>query len=99
MSANLLARYRAKATLWHERLLLPAAVALNFLGDCEQEEIRLLGCEAFEATHDGSIRSLPEDGLDVSGKDYWDYSVAELCDVFRDHIRTRSRMLFEFELP
>jgi hypothetical protein len=36
--------------------------------------------------------------LDASSKEYWDYSIEELCEVFRDHIRPRSRILFEFEL-
>jgi hypothetical protein len=98
MAASDLGTYRSKAVQWQDRLLLPANVALNFLDDCEEKDIRLAGCEAFETAHNGSIRSLPDDGLDASSKEYWDYSIEELCEVFRDHIRPRSRILFEFEL-
>jgi hypothetical protein len=95
MATDYLGPYRSKAVPWRDRLLLPASVALSLLDDCEEKDVRLSDCEAFEAMHDGSIRSLADEGLDASGKEYWDYSVEELCEVFRDHIRLRSRMLFE----
>lgn len=95
-----LERYRSRGVAFHELILLPATVALEFVTECEQNEIRLLGVDAFEPTGGATLQSCPDAGLDVSTKEYWDYSVAELCDVVRDHIQSVSpHVLFEFLLP
>ncbi len=80
-------------------LLLPRDVALEFVTDCERNGIRLLGFDAFEPPASDTIRCRLEECLDVSTKDYWDYSVPELCDVMRDHIRSTDNLLFEFVMP
>ena len=80
-------------------LLFPTDIALEFVNDCERKDIRILGFDAFEPPTDDTIRCSLEDCLDLSLKEYWDYSVAELCDVARNHIRARGRMLFEFVIP
>ena len=97
--SELLARYRSKAIVFREMTLLPKDAALEFVDDCEREDIRLLGCDGFSLPQGDVIRRSVDDVLDVSGKEYWDYSVSELCDVLRDHIRMRAWLLFEFTLP
>jgi hypothetical protein len=99
MAAELMERYRLRVVVWRDLFLFPADVALEFLNDCEHQEIRLLGCDAFEMPRGDTIRSRFEDNLDVSGKEYWDYSISELCDVIRDYVELRSGKLFEFTLP
>jgi hypothetical protein len=97
--SQLLARYHSKAIAFREMTLLSKDAALEFLDDCEREEIRLLGCDGFSLPEGDAIRSSLDDVLDVSGKEYWDYSVSELCDVLRDHVRMRAWLVFEFTLP
>ena len=99
-SHRLLERFRARGVAFHALILLPTTVALEFVTECEQNEIRLLGLDAFEPSTGVIYQSCPDAGLDVSTKEYWDYSIAELCDVARDHIRSVSpHVLFEFLLP
>jgi hypothetical protein len=64
-------------------------VALQFVNHCEREKVRILGCDGFERPRGDVIQGPPEDCLDLSAKEYWDYSIPELCDVVRDHIRAR----------
>jgi hypothetical protein len=97
--SELLTKYRSKAVIFREMVLLPKDAALEFLDDCEREDIRLLGCDGFSLPQGDAIRSSLDDVLDVSGKEYWDYSVSELCDVLRDHVRMRAWLVFEFTLP
>jgi hypothetical protein len=97
--SELIAKYRSKAIVFREMTLLPKDAALDFLDGCEREEIRLLGCDGFSLPQGDLLRGSPDDVLDVSGKEYWDYSVSELCDVLRDHVRLRAWLVFEFTLP
>ena len=98
IAPELLERYRPSAVKWNDLLLLPADAALALVDDCEREAIRLLGYDAFEPGQGDTMRCRPEDGLDASGRDYWDYSIEELCDVIRDSIRARASLLFAFLL-
>ena len=76
--------------------LLPLSLSLEFLADCERNHVRLLGLDAFEPPEGDSIRCRLQDCLDVSGKDYWDYSIEELCQIVREFIADRPNLLFEF---
>lgn len=93
---ELLRVYEPRAIRWREMFLFPLPLSLEFLGDCERNDVRLLGFDAFELPEGDSIRCRLEDCLDVSGKDYWDYSIVELCEIIREFIADRPDLLFEF---
>ena len=93
---QLLRTYEAQGISWRDMFLFTLPLSLQFLGDCERNQVRLLGLDAFEPPEGESIRCRLEDCLDVSGKDYWDYSIEELCQIVREFIADRPNLLFEF---
>lgn len=99
MAEEFIESYRSRVVVWRGMFLFPADVALEFLKDCEQKDIRILGCEVFDRPAGDTILSRFDDCLDVSTKEYWDYSIAELCDFAREHILSKEDKLFEFTLP
>ena len=96
--SELIAGYRERAVVRQGMVLLPRPVALAFLEDCERNEVRLLGVDAFGGPVGGTIAGPVEDALDLSGKAFWDYSVAELCELLREFIEglQGDERLFEF---
>lgn len=98
-AAELLASYRERAVLWQEMTLFPPQLALEFLRDCAANQIRILGFESFDPPVGETIRLRSGDELDLSTRDYWDYSVEELCEVAGDAIRAcEAPVLYEFAL-
>jgi hypothetical protein len=93
---SVLEGYRHRVIKWRDSLLFPADVAIEALNECKQKDIRLLGLDAFGASPDDAIQYQQDGSLDLSGKDYWDYSVAELCDIAMDYVWARNELLFEF---
>jgi hypothetical protein len=98
MAKEFIEPYGSRAVVWREMFLFPTDVALELLKDCEQNDIRILGCDVFDLPVGDTILSRFDDGLDVSTKEYWDYSVVELCSLVRDHILSKKDKLFEFTL-
>lgn len=93
---ELLQSYESRAIPWKQMFLFSLSLALEFIADCERNDLRLLGLDAFEPPKGESIRCRLEDCLDVSVNEYWDYSVEELCHVVREFVSERPGLLFEF---
>ena len=92
---ELVQSYRSRAVVHRDDgLLFPSVLALEFLEECERNELRLLGYNGFIRRDDGLIQI--QDDLDLSGREHWDYSIAELCDIVRERIDARPDLLFEF---
>lgn len=89
--------YRGRAIV-HSRdvFLFPTLLALEFVDDCQNNALRLLGYDAFQMLDGGFLQV--QDYLDVSMREFWDYSVEELCDMVRQRIGTRPELVFEFVL-
>jgi hypothetical protein len=98
MAKEFIEPYRSRAVVWRGMFLFPTDVALELLKDCEQKDIRILGCDVFDMPVGDTILSRFDNCLDVSTKEYWDYSVVELCGLVRDHILFKKDKLFEFTL-
>ena|ERR1700677_1254808 len=98
MAEELIEAYRSRAVEWRGMFLFPTDVALELLKDFEQNDIRILGCDVFDMPVGDTILARFDDCLDISTKEYWDYSVVELCDLVRDHILSKKDKLFEFTL-
>lgn len=82
-----------------ERTLFPTDVAAEAIGEFKQRNLRLLGLDAFDSQTEDEFECRPKDCLDFTHKEYWDYSVEELCDVATEHIQSRNELLFEFIEP
>jgi hypothetical protein len=91
--------YRHRVVKWGDILLFPADVAVEAVGDFKYRDIRLLGLDAFDSSTEDKFGRRDDDCLDFSRKEYWDYSVEELCDIATEHIQFRNDLLFEFIEP
>ncbi len=91
--------YRHRVVTWGDTLLFPADVAVEAVGAFKYRDIRLLGLDAFDSPTGDKFECRDEDCLDFSRKEYWDYSVEELCDIATEHIQARNELLFEFIEP
>jgi hypothetical protein len=61
-----------------ERVLFPADVAVEAVGEFKQRNLRLLDLDAFDSPTEDTFECRHEDCLDLSRKEYWDYSVVDL---------------------
>jgi hypothetical protein len=94
---QLLQSYRGRAIVYREDVLLfPPALAVEFVNECQHHAVRLLGYDAFSTQTGGFLQI--QDYLDISGREYWDYSVEELCEIVRKRIPTQPDVVFEFVL-
>jgi hypothetical protein len=96
---SFLENYRHRVIHWESALLFPTDVAVEAIGEFKQRSLRLLGLDAFDSPTEDEFECRPEDCLDFTRKEYWDYSVEELCDVATEHIQSRNELLFEFIEP
>jgi hypothetical protein len=94
-----LERFRERGRDWKGILLLPGPAALDLLQTCVAEDLRILGVDGFAVSRGDALESRLEDCLDLSGREHWDYSVEELCELAADHVRSCSATLFEVILP
>jgi hypothetical protein len=96
-ASELIESVRSGAVIFEGRVLLPPPVAMGFLAGCEREEVRLLGVDAFFPPSNGGLRGPLQDSLDFSGKEFWDYSVPELCELARELVMSfDEERVFEF---
>ena len=80
-------------------LLFPADVAVEAVETFKFRDARLLGIDVYGSGVDDEYERLYEDCLDFSQKEYWDYSVEELCEIAVEYIQSRNEFLFEFVEP
>jgi hypothetical protein len=91
--------YRHRVVHSGSVLLFPADVAVEAVGAFKHRNLRLLGLDAFGSSSRDTYEPRNEDSLDFTSKEYWDYSVTELCEIATEHIQSRNELLFEFIEP
>jgi hypothetical protein len=99
MDFSFLEDYQHRVVRWRGALLFPADVAMEAVEEFRRKDLRLLGLDAFESQMEDTFECRHEDCIDFMRKEYWDYSVAELCDIATEHIQSRNELLFEFLEP
>jgi hypothetical protein len=91
--------YSHRVVKWRGALLFPADVAVEAVGEFKHRNLRLLGIDAFGSPTEDTFECRREDCLDFARKEYWDYSVLDLCDIATEHIQSKNELLFEFIEP
>ena len=89
MSKELEAAFRSRGVLQGNTLLLQPTVALEFIADCRQRSIRVLGIDGFRLLSKNQIRPIIEDSIDLSSLRFGSISLEEAFAHAETFIRER----------
>jgi hypothetical protein len=98
MSDEISSKFLSKGVMFRDILLLPPAAALEFVVECSDRNVRLLGFDGFRLLPEGQRQPIMEDCLNLSAEPFLHCTQAEGIGIAKLFIEERLAKEIFFEM-